>query len=288
LNDSFGGPGGRGGNGGNGEPVGGTQSVRISSNQDGTFQFDNVIPGSYIVYASARSNNVPVTAYGRLDVTFGNIDNYTLMLRPGLEVSGQIYLDGEAPQNFRVQSTQISLSPMDNLPVGNVRGTVAQDGKITLQDVAPGRYRLTVGGLQGGAYLAKALVAGSDVLGEAFQLDGDGTPLQMLLGFTQGRIDAVVEKAGMPLGSARVLLAPANRNRLDLFKTASSDKDGKVSFSNVPPGNYKLFAWESMAKANAYLDPRFLESYEDHGRPIFVEKMGSAMEGHLQALGPVQ
>jgi hypothetical protein len=227
-----------------------------------------------------------MTGFGRLEVSAGNIENYTLVLRQGMTIPGQIYLDGEKPETFKADAVQMELTPMDNLPIGSTRTRANADGTFTMQNVAPGRYRLKVTA-SSGAYAARALFGGSDALNEIVQIEGDSTPLQILVGFTQGRIDASVEHTGRPFPNARVILAPQNRSRLDLFKVGSSDKDGKVSFSNVAPGNYKLFAWESLAKANAYQDPRFLEAFEDHGRPISVQKTGTVNEDHLQVMGPV-
>jgi hypothetical protein len=259
--------------------------VNVIANQDGTFQIDNVLPGPYVVYAQARSNNVQMSAYNRLDIANGNIDNYTLALRPGMTVPGQIYFDPAPPENFQMRSIQISLSPVDNLPIGSARATVADDRKFTFQNLAPGRYRMTVTVSQGsGGYVSRALFGGTDALSDAFALDSENTPLQILIGFTQGRIEAMTEQAGRPFPNARVLLAPATRSRLDLFRLTSADKDGKATFTDVPPGNYKLFAWESLVKSNAYQDPRFLEQYEDHGRPVSIEKSGAVTEGHLQVL----
>jgi hypothetical protein len=166
------------------------------------------------------------------------------------------------------------------------RDTARADGTFRFDSVTSGRYRIAVAA-QGGAYVENALYSGADALNVPIQIDRDGDAIHLWIGFAAGRIDAVVEHAGQAFPNARVLLAPATRTRFDLFKTASSDRDGRVSFSNVPPGSYKLFAWESLARINAYRNPRFLEPFESYGRPIAVGKTDTAFEGRIEVLPAV-
>ena len=67
------------------------------------------------------------------------------------------------------------------------------------------------------------------------------------------------------------MLVPASRNRLDLYRTATSDQNGHFTFANVPPGDYKILAWEDVPRG-AYTDPAFLKNYEDRGRAITIDK----------------
>jgi hypothetical protein len=235
------------------------------------------------LFASGRVTNAQVSAYQRLDIGAGNVENLALQLRPGVDVSGQIYLDGQAPQNFRVQSIRVNLTPADGIPVNSVNATSDEGGKFVLRDVAGGRYRLSITGAQGGAYVAAGKYGGFEALGEPVDVDGEGIPVNLLIGFSSARIETVVENSGRPYSGATVVLVPSNRSRTDLFKTATSGADGKVAFSNVPPGVYKLFAWE-VVKQGAYQDAAFMDRYEDRGHPVHVEKSGTASDTHLQVI----
>ena len=70
------------------------------------------------------------------------------------------------------------------------------------------------------------------------------------------------------------MLIPNARNRTDLYKTAASDQNGKFNLTNVAPGDYKLFAWESIP-SGAYSDAAYLRPFEDKGKPITVGKSAS-------------
>jgi hypothetical protein len=58
---------------------------------------------------------------------------------------------------------------------------------------------------------------------------------------------------------------------MDLYRTATSDQQGRFTFSNVAPGDYKVLAWEDVPRG-AYTDPAFLKNYEDRGRSITIDK----------------
>jgi uncharacterized surface anchored protein len=73
------------------------------------------------------------------------------------------------------------------------------------------------------------------------------------------------------------VLVPSERGRVDLYRNTNSDKDGKVAFANVPPGDYKVFAWEEV-QTGAWHDPVFMEKHEDRGRLVHIEKAGAMTE----------
>jgi hypothetical protein len=69
------------------------------------------------------------------------------------------------------------------------------------------------------------------------------------------------------------VIAPANRKRIDLFKTASSDSSGQFTIRGVPPGIYKVFAWRELER-NIFLDQSFMERFETYGAPAHVDEGG--------------
>src|SRR5437870_10981502 len=72
-----------------------------------------------------------------------------------------------------------------------------------------------------------------------------------------------------PIPNVRVVLVPARRNRIDLFKTARTGESGEFRFESVPPGDYKLFAWEDI-EDGAWLDPDVIELHESRGTAVAV------------------
>ena len=64
-----------------------------------------------------------------------------------------------------------------------------------------------------------------------------------------------------------VLVPERDRDHSELFQRAIAALEGRFRFPSVPPGNYKLFAWEAL-EPNAYFDPEVLRPVEQRGRVI--------------------
>src|SRR5204863_9089630 len=117
----------------------------------------------------------------------------------------------------------------------------------------------------------------NDAFCELLQVETDRSiPLTFQLGFSAGSVNGVVSDGkNQPFLAATCVLVPSSRGRTDLYKTASSDQNGKFNFANVPPGDYKLIAWEDVP-SGAYLDPSFMKPYEGQTQSITVGKGAGA------------
>jgi uncharacterized surface anchored protein len=65
------------------------------------------------------------------------------------------------------------------------------------------------------------------------------------------------------------VLVPSDRRRWDLYKTATTDRAGRLEIPDVAPGDYKLFSWEALAP-NAYLNADVVSAIETQGRTVRV------------------
>jgi len=63
------------------------------------------------------------------------------------------------------------------------------------------------------------------------------------------------------------------RDRADLIKTAVTDKDGRFTIRGIPPGEYKIFAWEAIEQF-AYFDPDVLRQFEQLGKAVSIPESG--------------
>jgi len=75
-----------------------------------------------------------------------------------------------------------------------------------------------------------------------------------------------------PVPGALVTLVPdpPNRNRQDLFDSKISDQFGRFTLLGLPPGDFKIFAWDSEYVYPQQLD--FLKPYEDRGKSVHMEE----------------
>jgi len=280
--------GGRGG-GGRGGPPGGPGGpggqAQVIMNQDGTFEIQNVVPGSYNLTAFQSAQNQLLSARTRVEVGYGNVDNINLILSPGVDITGKVtFDDSKPPQQFQMNRLRVQLAPTEDVPVGNVQAQVMDDGTFVLNNVAAMSYRLTVTGVSNGGYVSGGRYGNADAFSEQLQVEtGKNLPLAVQLGFTPGSVTGSVEDyKGQPFQAATCVLVPASRGRIDLYKTASSDQTGKFTFANVPPGDYAVFAWEDVP-SGAYLDQAFLKPFESQARSVTINK-GASVAAQIKVI----
>jgi len=277
----------------------GLLSLRLGStpvNTDGSFEIRNVAPGEYNLTATARDQNgQQYTARTRVSVATADVANVTVAVRPGVELRGRVALDGTPPQQFKMSSLRVSLAASDGaLPgvvdfvtAGAARGNavraflpggqaevaeVADDGSFTLRNVGAMEYRVRVVGIPQGAYLQSGRMESKDALSGPITVDNQGGELQLVLGFSPGRVSGTVtDDRGVATQGVQAVLVPdeARRGRSDAYFSTTTDTNGQFTFNNVPPGRYKLFAWEDIP-AGAYQYPDFIRRYEDRGVSITV------------------
>jgi len=267
-----GGPGGPGG--GPGGPGGPGGQAFVFMNPDGTFEIQNVVPGSYNLTAFQPAQNQLLSGRLRVEVGYGNVENVNLTLSPGVDIAGKVtFEDSKPPQQFQMNRLRVQLTPTEDLPVGNAQAQVLDDGTFVLTNVAAMSYRLTINGISNGGYVIGGRYGNADAFGELVQVEtGRSVPLAVQIGFSPGSVTGTVnDSRGQTFQAATCVLIPASRGRIDLYKTASSDQFGKFTFANVPPGEYKIAAWEDVP-SGAYLDQAFLKPYEGQFQSITINK----------------
>jgi hypothetical protein len=60
------------------------------------------------------------------------------------------------------------------------------------------------------------------------------------------------------------------RFRVD-HRFISTDAEGRFQLPSVPPGDYKIYAWEDVERL-AWQEPRFMRNYESRGTPLRVSE----------------
>jgi hypothetical protein len=243
----------------------------------GDFSIDHVPPGSYIVVAKSRSGDQDVIAYRRVElrpVLIAPPRGYgiTLPLAAPLSINGRILMENGGTVDLH-QATVTLISTDPDLPSPrNVFPRI--DGQFLLSGVLPGSYVLDISDLPQDVYLKDALLDEQHVLEEPMTIAKrpPATPLQVLLAANGGRLQVTVRDAkGQPRYGAHVVLVPefAHRTRREQHRVASSDENGQATLRGIPPGIYKLFAWENL-EPNAYLNADYLRLYEDLGAPVKI------------------
>src|SRR5205823_10985242 len=140
-------------------------------------------------------------------------------------------------------------------------------------------YRLTVSGMPRNAYVKVARYGATDILSEGLRLDRQPNgPIEIVVSASTGIADGRVQNEKQdPAANVTVVLVPdaARRNRLDLYRTTSTDAMGHFHVEGVPPGDYRVFSWEDV-EMGAWQDPDFIRQFEDRGKPVRITESGTS------------
>ena len=242
------------------------------------FNLGFIPPGPYMI-----SGTGPQMA-GRyfFDVKNEESIELSVKLQKGFDVPGKVTVEGGGLANANIPAFQVELRldiPI-NTPGGSVTAAPKTEGSFSFEGVLPGTYFIGLPALQyqrtaqpprlqpalQNAYVKSIKLGSEDALnGKLFLDEPPRQPIEIVIGMNAASLDGkVTAPSGMDLNGITVVLIPENRSRPDTFKSATTDKDGKFLFERIPPGNYKVFAWE-FVEINAWRVPEFLATDESRG-----------------------
>jgi protocatechuate 3,4-dioxygenase beta subunit len=282
-----------------------TRSVNFNSmnrsstrSPQGDFTMQGVTPGSYTLLAQVfdrRGFSGPNASSGMLsgrlavDVGNRNVEGLSVPVRPGLRIEGRLQAEGSA--EIDLSNVRISLrsqEPMLAMGGGGTSDRVnEEDGTFTLEAVTQGVYEVMLGGVSEDAYLKAARLGNQEVLSAGLDLTNSSAAgvLDLTLSTKGGRLDgAVVNAEGQPVVGAQVVLLPeaSRRQRVGLFKSATTDQNGVFTLRGIAPGNYSIVALENVERG-AWMDPNFLRGNENAAKKVEI-KEGSAQSFELKVL----
>jgi hypothetical protein len=274
------------------------QGERIDyESKTGAFEIYNVVPGAYWLFASAGTNfeeplpgdtlsdirtgldlfktvfSPTESATVAIDMPASDINNVVITLTKGATIPVHFSIDGQALSSVRnADKTVVSLFAANGREAQSSR--MNADGDAKLDRVSPGQYRVFMGLEPDTDLFAKGVWYGrSDVLDSPMEVtDQAPAALTVLLSAKGGRIEGTLTDAlSQPMKDTEVVLVPDRRERWELFKADRTDEKGHYSFKALPPGGYKLFAWEVL-EPRSYHDPDVLSKYETQGRSLRIQE----------------
>jgi len=246
--------------------AGGRQLAGASILADGTFEFPAVPPGSYYIVAqSAGAVQQRLTARAPVDVGNGDIDNVSIRLQPPLALSGSLTIDSTQP-NVRMGSLRLTFTPTET-----GAGGLGRNGQTQLNDdgtfqatLAADSYIVEAGGMPDGYYLKSVKLAGREMPDATLDLNYGGGQIQVVLAPSAGDITGTVQNShGDPATSVQVTAVPVSGSlRKDMNKLVTTDVNGNFTLHGLPPGEYKIFAWEEV-ETNAWMDRDYRQPFEN-------------------------
>ena len=273
-------------------PLGGPM-LTGRSQADGTFVISNVPPGRYVAIArSGGRNNDPRTAMQSIVVNGQNIGGVSLVLQPGVTLSGNITVESSgtpAPADysgFRVDVPDVTPLPFGGGGGGGGgRGGLAggagraeKNGTFQVANLLPGRHYIRIaGGAQGqgqgrgqaqdqGAWSLKSvLVAGQDVTDQAVDLKPGQNVENVTIVLTDRATEiagTVRDRSNAPAAGVTVIAFSTDqqywRAQSRHIQAVRTDATGAFRLRGLPAGDYLLVAVEDVAQGE-WFDPTYLE-----------------------------
>jgi hypothetical protein len=228
---------------------------------DGSFQIERVSSGDYDIWVG---QGFPRTVLGRATVQVGNhdVENVSIELHPLQTLDVTVRIEGD--EVVKPPGVAIALESVDD-PGIDPYPNPKDDGGFKFDGLGLGRYGIYV---QEPApkrvYLKLIRYGNAESHDGAFTLASYGVPLELVFSTLGARLSGTVTgKATTP----RVVLIPdtpdaARREyetRIGVF-----DQKGAFTIESIPPGSYKLYAFENVPD-QIWLDPDFLKEVETSG-----------------------
>lgn len=239
---------------------------------DGTFSFYGVVPGAYALRARASLPATGPAGGGELtaamDVPVGvdGARDVALRLQRGVSVSGSLSLDSvNIPIDLpRVRVELFPISTSADWEMALMRVTPDAGGKFVLHGVAPGRYRVSVGGLPDGWRLASAVFGDKDAADYHLNVEADGNYAGGILRLTERTSEvagALSNASGAPVTDRSVILFPADRGhwlpQSRRIHVTQPGPDGRYTIRSLPAGDYRVAAVVDPEPGQQF-DPEFL------------------------------
>ena len=263
--------------------------VRVDAN--GGFEIRGLAPGSYALTGSTQQNGKALSATMPVEVGESNIDGLIFSIGGGVAVTGKLRVDGETAADVSKVKVQLQtrdmgigalLGAMGSLlsggGIGADSGKLGDDLTFHLDNIGSDSYDVSVTGLPDGFYVASVRSGQVDVLQSG--LDVKGAPpeqVEIVLSPHGGQVNGTVRTADHQLAAqATVALLPREKERAGrkaYYFDAAVGQDGTFHMKSVPPGEYKLFAWEDV-ESGAWMDPDFMKPLDDRGYALTVHADG--------------
>jgi protocatechuate 3,4-dioxygenase beta subunit len=235
---------------------------------DGSFEMAGVTPGAYRLLVNSFAEGRPkVIGNMKINVGNSNVDGIVVTPMPTISFQGKVIVEGDKTLvNLKQVRIQAQSDFGFNQPV-----QVAEDGTFILKDLSPEKYRITIG-QQASAYLKAINLGGQDVKDTGLDLtSGGGGGLEVILSTKIAKVEGMVEKQKQEDAPGTIIVAKVNADSTLQFinLTARVEDSGKFTLANLPPGEYKVFAFEEVETATAS-DPEFLKKFEDRAGNVKI------------------
>jgi protocatechuate 3,4-dioxygenase beta subunit len=257
-----------------GETAAPRTDVGVTAGNDGRFELNGVLPGSYtlesdtslmltMVDSQSDLPRMAATLVGRVfvNVTDSDVEDIQMPVGEGAKVTGTVTGVTSAERPI------VTLAPADSGRSGDASAQCGADGTFQLRRLVPGLYSLSVA-LPQGAYVKSVKFAGRDATNAAIDLtSGTGGTLEIAVSKNGGEVRGTAKDgAGESARGATVQIWPADGEGA---RTVKTDERGVFLFRGLPPAEYRVAAWEDLNDDLAEYPP-FRSLFADQSAKVTI------------------
>jgi len=235
----------------------------------GNFDVPNLMPGSYVVQVASTT-----VERATIQIANSNVDNVSFVIGTGATLNGRLRSDSPASSlPSGADRVRVQLRGL-NYAVTLVQQSADADGNFRVENIPAADYRVVITNLPVDLYAKDVRLGGYDLMTQNLHVT-EGSPiagtLDVVLSPNVSQIEgSVLDDRGQPIPGIQAVLVPdRNRDHAELFKAATTDQTGRYSMKGIPPGDYRLFAWEALENFG-YFDPDLLRKSESQGKALHI------------------
>jgi len=278
-------------------PAGATAAILLQSrdfnlvlngsemHKDGSFEIRDISPGAYTIVASVDNAAVPMTARQSLQIA-DSVDGVRLAPQPGAWIRGRIRVESSAAVQSYSAQIFLLLRPVgdenDSLNAVGVGFSevahVSPDGSFEWKDIPPGQYSVQISDASATPdwFLRSVVVGGRGVVESGLTVNSGTITLDLTASDNGASAEGVAlnsKAEAESVADAIVVAVPEARFRghLDRYRKAVTDQSGHFRLRGLAPGDYTIFAWESV-EGEAYYNPDFVKAYEGQGKALHLSE----------------
>jgi len=246
------------------------------------FELRGVRPGNYVLYAVLHpepSSDSDETAnyVGRTTVSVGSqdLENISISIAAQDEIHGRVVaVDGARLENEKLAIRwRLKAGVFPEEEALQSWTTPDTDGTFSLHILSGVRYDLTVSELPPGTAVVEIRQGGTSAFDDGISGDRGSMPVEVVISGAAGKVAAnVVDAKQQAVTNAVVALVPAKEHQMNpnLYHRAKFDEaSGQYFIEGIAPGEYTLFAWDSIPNDAEY-NAAFMREFEERGIRVTI------------------
>ncbi|HET9837842.1 MAG TPA: carboxypeptidase-like regulatory domain-containing protein, partial [Candidatus Angelobacter sp.] len=243
------------------------------AHENAAFEIRGLAPGSYTVRASFVEDKLTYAGEATIEVGPRGGQNVEIAVMPDFNAGGHVSLT-ETPRNqpgkFLVEFVGAGLLP-------RVRAVATvPEFKFQAQLRPEKRYYASVRNLPEDYYIKSVAISGHVVPADNVVVSGRSGDLELVLSPNGAEIEGRVFDSKDQPTRGSVLLIPdlPDFGPPELLRRASADSKGQFSFHGVPPGTYRVVAFESLELSEEIAQPEFPRRVAGRGVSLITDEQG--------------